>query len=404
MSRKRSKPIGKVIPLKGKCDPLYRIRVTVDRRNSEQVSHVERLLDQCELTRRELSTEGGITTWLMIGRRELVDEALSGIAVAEPAGYELFETDEKAFFWISETDWVALRGIADELAQTWSEPSAEDFEGELTQEIRGRIESEIEKLPWPGDQTGDRILGSVEDTVLESIDYFTVTEEELAEEIQDTFNQAMSNPITEEKMTLYILSVDNRNLWNRPEILDAFDEEKCQHESPLFSWLNPRSNWVTRYIEGVQSRQPTAKEALMAVEATPDFPDFLASSGLPITVEKANGQILMDREGILHHIGSEVITTLSGEFAHEAFRIVPLYPIPDLQGELRRQAIMYIHSKMDEDLGPLGHSPGAAPTSESINEVMRGVEDRLASLSLADLDQCASEALQILARKHFGEE
>jgi len=203
-------------------------------------------------------------------------------------------------------------------------------------------------------------------------------------------------------MALYILSVNIEKLFEDPAIDIWFFDRVTWELKEIPPWLDPAQGWVQRYIEGVQCRQRTAKSAQIAVEANPEFPAFVESLQIPITLEKACGQILIDLEGRLYHVGSETFTELTGEFSHDAFRIVPCDPIPNLQAELSRKAAQYIDEKMDEELVPLGHAPETAMCAESIKEAMRDIDD-LVSVTFEQLEQCSEKALRILAEKYFEE-
>jgi len=56
----------------------------------------------------------------------------------------------------------------------------------------------MENLPWPGDSTGDDILGRVEDTVLEEVDFLAVSEEEIQDAVWETYRKLLEGNIGEE--------------------------------------------------------------------------------------------------------------------------------------------------------------------------------------------------------------
>lgn len=203
-------------------------------------------------------------------------------------------------------------------------------------------------------------------------------------------------------MPFYILTINNEELFRKIEVKERCSAPTGWALTDALVWLNPSQGYVHRYVEGVQARQKEAKSALVAVEAEPIFLVHVDSFDDPVTVEKARGQIMVDIQGRLLHVGQEMLTELTGEFAYDAFRIVPQDPVPDLQSELTQRAARYIEDKIDEELIPLGHAPDVAMMVETIDESLRSLDD-LHTVSYEQLDNCFEQALKRLGEKHFGE-
>lgn len=203
-------------------------------------------------------------------------------------------------------------------------------------------------------------------------------------------------------MANYILTVNIAKLFEDPAIDIWFYGKDTWDLKEIIPWLDPAKGRVRQCIEGVQCRQRTARSAEIAVEAEKEFPEFLESQKLPIESEEVNGRIMIDIEGRLYHIGAERITELTGDFAHDVYRMVPLYNIVDLQEDLTREAKQYIETKIDEEIGVFGHDPDAALYAESIDEAMRGLDD-LTAVTFKELDRRSVVATEILGKKYFGE-
>jgi len=178
-----------VIPIRPGKNRFHRVRIIVNPNDSRSVEVVESLLSKCELARCESSTEEGVSTWSLIVTEDLLDEALDGIAVTVPVDYELFQTDEGQLFLVTSKEWRPLGGVAEDTATCWEGDDLEDFESEVTQELKNLIQAEMEDLPWPGDDSGDEVFAKIEDRVLAEMDVFTWSEEDVSEAVQTAFRE-----------------------------------------------------------------------------------------------------------------------------------------------------------------------------------------------------------------------
>ena len=180
----------KVIPIRAGQDRYHRVRVTANPNDSRTVDVVESLLSKCELARCESSTEESASTWSLVVRKELLDEALDGIAITIPIDYELFRDEEGRQYLVTSKEWFRLGGIAEDTATCWEDDDLEDFETEVSQILKNLFQNEIGKLPWPGDGAGDEIFGKIEDQVMLEMDVFTWTEEDVHESVQAAYKEA----------------------------------------------------------------------------------------------------------------------------------------------------------------------------------------------------------------------
>lgn len=178
---------------------FYHVRITADPTNPRSVDVVEELLTKCVLSRCTSSSEDGTSVWDIIVHEELLDEALDGIAVTVPVDYELFKDEEGHLCLVTSKEWYRLGGIAEDTATCWEGDDLDDFEGEVTQDLRNLIQAELEEIPWPGDDIGDEIFGRTEERVIAEMDVYAWSEEDVYDSVQAAYKEATkSNESLEE--------------------------------------------------------------------------------------------------------------------------------------------------------------------------------------------------------------
>ncbi|MCA9432116.1 MAG: hypothetical protein KC940_16515 [Candidatus Omnitrophica bacterium] len=78
-------------------------------------------------------------------------------------------------------------GYAEEVAQCWDEPTIDGFEGEITREIRTKIESELMNLNWPEGDEGERMFTEVEEEVWSQVIPLQWGEEDIEDAVREAY-------------------------------------------------------------------------------------------------------------------------------------------------------------------------------------------------------------------------